>query len=65
MLSISDLYQKTTVPERTLQLWAQAGKLPCIYRAGRVYIFDDCAIDVIATLRAAHRGKKKGAVNNA
>lgn len=64
MLSISDLYQKTTVPERTLQLWAQAGKLPCIYRAGRVYIFSDAAIDVALTLRAKHKGKK-GAVSNA
>lgn len=65
MKDVTFLSNQTGISPRTIQSWAQAGRLPYIYRAGRVYIFDDAAIDVIATLRAAHRGKKKGAAANA
>lgn len=64
MICITFLSKQTGISPRTIQSWAQGGRLPYIYRAGRVYLFDDNAIDVIQSLRAKHKGKK-GAVSNA
>ena len=63
MKDINFLSQQTGISPRTIQSWAKGGRLPYIYRAGRVYIFDDAAIDVITALRAKHKGKKGAAAN--